>query len=222
VISDIVRPTKIMDTRKDKLMQKQMEMVLALWVALGLAGCTVSSQTDRQFTQRGIPAKEFLVGGGFQINYTAPAEGTVYWVEETTAKILETRSVTDDENVEFKMDVEADEFKQSIGVEMAKAKMSLYFIPRRERVEGGFTEDGIPARRYQVGGGLDVEYKAPADGTLYWVEEQTRKILETRSVKQEEVAESNRTPEEVGTAVGRPPNAVSVSLYFIPSVETKR
>jgi len=203
-------------------MQKQIGMALGLLASLGLAGCGVSPQTDRQFTPRGIPAREYLVGGGFHIDYTAPAEGTVYWVEETTAKILETRSVTDDENVEFKMDVEAEALRQLLGIEIAKAKLSLYFIPRRERIEGWFTEKGLPARRYQVGGGLDVEYKAPVDGTLYWVEEQTGKILETRPVTQGEVAEAYRTPEQVGTAVGNPPNSVSVSLYFIPSVETKR
>ena len=113
-------------------MQKRIGIALGFLAVLGFAGCVVSPQTDRQFTQRGIPAKEFLVGGGFQINYTAPADGTVYWVEETTAKILETRSVTEDEGVEFEMDAEADEFKQGIGVEMAKAKLSLYFIPSVE------------------------------------------------------------------------------------------
>lgn len=203
-------------------MHKRIRIAVGLLATLCITGCGVSLQKDRQFTQSGIPTKEFLVGGGFQIKYTAPAEGAVYWVEETTSKILETRSVTDDEDVEFKMDVEADEFKQSIGVEMAKARLSLYFIPRRERIVGCFTERGLPARRYQVGGGLDVKYKAPANGTLYWVDENTAKILETRPVTQGEVAESNRTPQEVGNAVGNPPQAVSISLYFVPSVESKR
>ncbi len=219
-----------MDMRKENTMQNRMGMILGLWAALGMAGCGASLQTgvslekERPFTQRGIPDKAFLVGGGFKINYTAPAEGTVYWVEETTGKILETRSVTDDEGVELEMDLEdmePDAFKRLIGVDMATAKMSLYFIPRGEKIVGCFTDRGLPARKYQVGGGFDVEYKAPADGTLYWVEEYTGKILETRLITKGDVAKSNRTPSEIAAASGNTPNSLNVSLYFIPSVSAQ-
>lgn len=211
-------------------MSKRMGMTLCWLAILGLAGCGASTQNGpspargRQFTHTGIPAREYLVGGGFQIDYTAPANGTVYWVEETTGKILQTTSVTEDESVEFELDVmeiESDEFQSRIGIDLAKAKMSLYFIPRDEGIAGRFTDRGLPAREYQVGGGLDVQYKAPAEGTLYWVEENTGKILETQLVRKGEVVQRNRTPEQVAAASGNPANSLDVSLYFIPSVATR-
>ncbi|MBP8303641.1 MAG: hypothetical protein KBE04_05895 [Phycisphaerae bacterium] len=210
-------------------MPNRMGVALVLLAAMGLVGCEASLQTgaslarDRQFTQRGVPARQYLVGGGFKINYTAPADGTVYWVEETTGKILETTSVTEDEDVEFEVnlsDIEPDEFERRIGVDVAKAKMGLYFIPRSEKVVGSFTDRGVPARKYQVGGGLDVAYKAPADGTLYWVDDNSGKILETRVITKGEVAESNRTPGDVSSASGNPSQYVDVTLYFIPSAAT--
>jgi hypothetical protein len=89
-------------------------------------------------------------------------------------------------------------------------------IPRHPEVEGPFTDGGLPDRKYQVGGGLDVAYRVPANGTLVWVEEQSRKILETRSVEKGTAAKSERTPEEVSQATSLPAGKASVSLYFIP------
>ena len=160
------------------------------------------------------------MGGGFEINYTAPTAGTVYWVEETTQKILQTRSVTREEDVEFKMQIDdPGEFAQLIGIDQTKAKLGLYFIPNHETRKGPFTEAGIPARQYQVGGGFDAEYKAPADGTVYWVESNSEKIIATRPVKSGEVALFKQTAQEVQKTAGlsAEPVNVRIALYFIPS-----
>jgi hypothetical protein len=83
------------------------------------------------FTDSGIPAKEFLAGGGFQINYVAPSDGTAYWVEETTQKILETRSVKKGEPVEFGGSAEPESVKGVLGIEMAEARFTFYFVPAK-------------------------------------------------------------------------------------------
>ncbi len=42
---------------------------------------------------------------------------------------------------------------------------------------------GVPDDQYLVGGGLVIDWKAPADGTAYLVEKTTGKIIETRSME---------------------------------------
>ena len=43
--------------------------------------------------------------------------------------------------------------------------------------------DGLPGEEYLVGGGMMIDWEAPAAGTVYLVEKVTGKIIETRSVK---------------------------------------
>ncbi len=43
--------------------------------------------------------------------------------------------------------------------------------------------DGLPDDQYLVGGGLMIDWEAPAAGTAYLVEKSTGKIIETRSME---------------------------------------
>jgi hypothetical protein len=82
-----------------------------------------------------------------------------------------------------------------------------------------FTDSGIPKARFQVGGGWNISYKAPSDGTLYWVEEKTRKFLETRAVKKGQEVEFGGTapePEQVEAVLGIPMKEANMKLYFVP------
>jgi hypothetical protein len=195
---------------------------LFLSTCLVVGGCAESLQKSRDFTGTGIPAKEYLVGGGFEIRYTAPADGTSYWVEETHAKVLATKSVTEGDDIEFKVEMEdPNEFAMWAGIEPAKARLSLYFIPHRETAEGPFTDEGIPARQYQVGGGFDATFRAPTEGTAYWVERNSAKILTSRPVKAGEMVQFKGTPEEVAKAVGKGIPGISVAIYFIPATQLK-
>jgi len=77
-----------------------------------------------------MPARSYLVGGGFIIKYKAPSEGTAYWVEETTQKIIETKAVMLGEEANFgDEDMDPDVIKSVLGVEMKDAKFTLYFVP---------------------------------------------------------------------------------------------
>ncbi len=42
--------------------------------------------------------------------------------------------------------------------------------------------DGLPGEQYLVGGGMMIDWEAPADGTAYLVEKTSGKIVETRSL----------------------------------------
>ena len=43
--------------------------------------------------------------------------------------------------------------------------------------------DGLPGEEYLVGGGMMINWEAPAEGTAYLVEKTSGKIVETRSMK---------------------------------------
>jgi hypothetical protein len=99
----------------------------------GLVGCSsVEFMRPGAFKANGLPKDEYLVGGGMHVEYMAPADGRLYWVEETTAKILAMKSVKADELAEFgseKMD--SDAVKENVGVGLRDAQFRLYFIPDR-------------------------------------------------------------------------------------------
>ena len=96
-------------------------------VLLVLAGCSGLS-TEGPLTKNGIPHSRYLVGGGFSIEYVAPANGTVYWVEETTQKILQTKSVNSGDKAEFS-GLDPDSVKQALGIDFKDTKFTLYFVP---------------------------------------------------------------------------------------------
>lgn len=80
-----------------------------------------------------LPSNTQIVGGGFRIYWEAPAPGTVYLVEKTSGKILETESLDGGASYEFDMDL-SDEgvvgaFERIIGDDAKKARLVLYFKP---------------------------------------------------------------------------------------------
>lgn len=97
---------------------------LAFFVLMTVNGC-VSSNPD--FNQFSIPKKSYLVGGGFNIQYTAPCSGVAYWVEESTHKILETQSLKAHEKCEFSG--QPDTISSALGIDKTEIKLTLYFIP---------------------------------------------------------------------------------------------
>ena len=103
--------------------------VACVSVLLCLAGCSgLSTSSAGPFTRNGIPHSRYLVGGGFSIEYIAPANGTAYWVEETTRKILQTKSLNAGDKAEF-TGSDPDSVKQALGIDFKDTKFTLYFVP---------------------------------------------------------------------------------------------
>ena len=96
-----------------------------------LAMCIVGCGVNDQFRDNGLPAKKYLVGGGFQVEWTAPSNGTAHLVEETTSKIIQCQYLEQGKSFELSMNLEPAEFKEYFGIDMGEAKLSLYFIPTR-------------------------------------------------------------------------------------------
>ncbi len=102
-------------------------LVISLLGALAIGGCGAGKQAP---VVR-LPDAPQMVGGGMMIAWKAPARGTVYLVETQTGKIVETRSLEQDEVYSFAATsvVQADEFEQMLGIRFSKAHFLLYFEP---------------------------------------------------------------------------------------------
>jgi hypothetical protein len=101
-------------------------IVVAVVVGLGMivAGCNTVSQAP------GLPRGVQAVGGGLQIYWKAPSDGTVYLVEQASRKIIETKSLDAGEIYEFDIDAEdAEVFEKVTGLNLTPARLALYFKP---------------------------------------------------------------------------------------------
>jgi hypothetical protein len=102
----------------------------SLVLSLGIAGCSAPGFLSRgPLTSTAVPKKQYLVGGGMHIEYVAPSDGRLYWVEETTHKILAMKSVKADQEAEFGGELANESVKKKLGVDLKDARFSLYFVP---------------------------------------------------------------------------------------------
>jgi len=106
-----------------------------LKLVLGAMACalSVACVTHSPFTEEGIPHSKYLVGGGFQMQYVAPTAGTALVVEESTSKILTTRTLDEGEMFDFEVDMEPGDFITTLGISMPDARIALYFVPRKTK-----------------------------------------------------------------------------------------
>jgi len=84
--------------------------------------------------------------------------------------------------------------------------------------------NGIPAKKYLVGGGLAIEWVAPTNGTAYLVEERSKKILQTKSLIEGDKFDSSIDPTTAAVAqwdelLGTRILTAKLSLYFVPAKE---
>ena len=84
--------------------------------------------------------------------------------------------------------------------------------------------DGLPGEEYLVGGGMMIDWEAPAAGTVYLVEKVTGKIIETRSVKAGDsysfAVASDRQASEFERMLGIKFAEARFLLYFQPDEKT--
>ena len=120
-------------------MRGWLEGVTLIAIVLAFSGCS----TPRYLPADGLPADQYLVGGGLMIDWKAPSEGTAYLVEKTTGRIIETRSMEAGDSFGFSVSSgpQATEFERTLGIKFADARLLLYFkpidssMPRYRKVE---------------------------------------------------------------------------------------
>lgn len=93
------------------------------------------SQKQNAFDNNGLPQKQYYVGGGYIINFQAPADGTAYLVEANLAKIIQTDSLSTGEEYVLEIDPADEEIKNrmiAMGLtpdNPRDMKFELYFVP---------------------------------------------------------------------------------------------
>ena len=117
-------------------------LVASLLGALVVGGCGASKHSP---VVR-LPDAPQMVGGGLMIEWKAPERGTAYLVEKQTGRIVETRSLEQDEVYSFAVTsvVQADDYEQMLGIRFSRARFLLYFEPAL--AEGSATESSEPVR----------------------------------------------------------------------------
>ncbi len=85
-------------------------------------------------THHTLPRDSRIVGGGLDIEWTAPSDGTAVLMEKNTHKVVATRSLADGEKFEFnttKNEDDANALKSAFGeTTPSKSNFILYFSPR--------------------------------------------------------------------------------------------
>ena len=97
--------------------------IIGLATLLLAVGCASTSN---------LPSGAKKVGGGLQIEWDAPTEGTAILVETTTGKIVATKSVSDG-GAGFRFDVTSSEYAEVLTAIFpampTNAQFLLYFVP---------------------------------------------------------------------------------------------
>ncbi len=86
-----------------------------------------------------------------------------------------------------------------------------------------FQHGGIPKEKYIAGGGFEYVFEAPSDGTLYIVEKNTKRIIESKPMKEKEkvssqISDSSKFAASFENLYGMPTSEAQIRLYFIPDM----
>jgi hypothetical protein len=108
--------------------------VTGLVILCGMLFSGCQSGTGSAFGFGGLPKEHYRVGGGFNIKYEAPADGTFYLVDLSSGKFVVTKNVTEADTFEFSIDpTNIDEETRACGVDTRISKLVLYFVPKPEQ-----------------------------------------------------------------------------------------
>ena len=104
-------------------------LTAALLLGLGSGCSTVQRFIPGNQPEKKLPPQELIVGGGFQIDYTAPRNGTVVLADRNRGQILVTRSMSAGERYQFNFDPHAPQNAGLFGDDLSDARPTLYFLP---------------------------------------------------------------------------------------------
>jgi hypothetical protein len=112
--------------RKGKPMKTLTSTILMLCIVAAVSGCSMSDRSA--FRWDAIPQDRYIVGGGWNIDFTAPASGTAVLVEMSTRRLIETKSMAEGDTYRQSFDPGQSELKD-MGIEPKWARFQLYFVP---------------------------------------------------------------------------------------------
>lgn len=136
-----------MATQSVKRVRNVIAFAFAVIFMFFISGCaTVVSDSAEPFGRDKLPKQRYLVGGGLEINWTAPADGTAYIVKRGPGgnKLLSTEWLAVGGTFVFSVDVNnrevIEQFEKVIGCKIGEAEFSLYFVSSTKRNEGAKTD----------------------------------------------------------------------------------
>ena len=113
-------------------------LTAALLLMISGPGCSaVKSFMPGNKPDSKLPPQELIVGGGFQIDYTARRNGTAILADRNRGQILVTKSMAAGETYQFNFDPNAPENAGLFGTgddnKLSEARPTLYFLPEAFR-----------------------------------------------------------------------------------------
>lgn len=99
--------------------------VLILLV-VGITGCDTQNSKQSVTTHDGLPSPRWQVGGGLEIEYTAPVDGIAYVVDQTSGRFLVTETIEAGEEFDFSLLNDVDQGLYGI---TPASRVVLYFVP---------------------------------------------------------------------------------------------
>jgi hypothetical protein len=133
-----------MTTQSEKGIKNIIVAVLAAIFMVSISGCVaiISDQTE-PFGPDKLPKPKYLVGGGLQIDWVAPYDGTAYLVKRGAGgdKLIKTEYLKAGGNFEFSImagsQEEIEQIEKVLGCKLSEAELSLYFVmPPKKDKEG--------------------------------------------------------------------------------------
>ena len=127
---------EIMDMNyRTKLTVTTAVTVIAILAVIMLSGCSSQICDNSKRVGGYLLQQQYLVGGGLEIDWEAPCDGTAVLVEETSKKIIKTETLEQEDTFEFDLDDLDDEkmldlYEKAMGIKFSEARFSLYFIPK--------------------------------------------------------------------------------------------
>jgi hypothetical protein len=125
---------RIIKILKGMKMVKKTSLVVSLALVaitlVTLGGCCYPQPGPMQST--GIPQFKYLVGGGFQLKYTAPVDGTVHVADSISDTMLMTESLNAGETFSQSLDPTVQNTKEgfkALGLDLSNVRLKLYFVP---------------------------------------------------------------------------------------------
>jgi hypothetical protein len=100
---------------------------------LFIVGCIAPRNTAFDPARSSIPKEAHKVGGGFEIAYTMPEDGTMVLADKTTGKTIQTISLREGETFEFTCKASDEKTFKDMGIDIQKADFVLYSYPKRAR-----------------------------------------------------------------------------------------
>jgi hypothetical protein len=113
-------------------MKTAIQIAMLVLTAVFVSGCVFIAGNSIEPDKFG-PCKQNKVGGGFNITYIAPEDGTVQLVDKKSGKNILTQAISAGQEYKFSAQELDLQLYKAWGVDIHKADFVLYFHPKHPK-----------------------------------------------------------------------------------------